>query len=340
MSNYRVMTLLFGPVVLVACSYVATWSLFASPTSQESDGIDDTVDTEKIVFDDATLGAETADVNHPLASDMLQTARALRMRLDDDRYRILVRAPFVLAGDLSAQQLDEYYRETIVPTQRALNTQFFDRLPKHPISVLLLHDDDSYREVSHAFDGLHRDCYAGYYIRDERRIVVNVSTGNGTLAHELAHALAHADHEDLPEWFDEGFASLFEQSEFSEDGLQLLGLTNWRIHYLAPALNRDRLPPLEQMFSRQAIRSQNEGLDYAMARCFCLFLQERRLLAPFYRKMRQSLPNKSSSKETILDLFGYDDFTAIDAQFTAWLRTTYKAYVKGASSSLESVTRQ
>lgn len=327
-SRYRAFTLLFGPVLLVAGCYVATWSLFADTATY--DAAVAAVDADVHLADDAAFGAASSDSDDPLSAACRQTAQNLRTRLDD-RYRILVRAPFVLAGDLPAGQLDEYYRETIVPTQRTLNIQFFDAPPAQPIVVMLLRDDDSYRELSSEFDGLHRDCYAGYYLRDERRIVVNVSTGNGTLAHELTHALAHADCERLPEWFDEGFASLFEQSEFSDDGLQLLGLSNWRIHYLVPALKRDRLPSLDDMISRGEIRSQNEGLDYATARYFCLFLQQRQLLGPFYRKLRQSISTDPSGRGTLLNLFRADDFTAIENEFAEWLRSTYNAHVKAAS---------
>lgn len=271
------------------------------------------------------MGSQSDEVD-PLTAECRRSAEWLHNRLDG-RFHIVIRSPFVLAGDLMAEQLNRYYDETIVPTQRALSAQFFDTPPAHPIVVLLLRNDDSYRDVSISFDGLNRDCYAGYYIRDERRIVVNVSTGNGTLAHELAHALAHADCESLPEWFDEGFASLFEESEFSHDGFQLIGLPNWRIHYLGPALKTKRLPSIESMITRGEIRSGNQGLDYALARYLCLYLQDRRLLGPYYRKLRHALTRDPTGRTTLLQLLQEDDIEAIDTDFDTWLRSTYRSYV-------------
>jgi len=116
--------------------------------------------------------------------------------------------------------------------------------------------------------------------------VLNISTGRGTLAHELTHALAHFDFPDMPEWFDEGLASLGEESEFSDDGLRLTGISNWRLNYVLPELRQNRLRPLQSLIVSGNVRPGYEAVDYAHARYFCLYLQQRQLLGPYYRKFR------------------------------------------------------
>ncbi len=322
MSNYRVLTLIFGPFLLIAACYCATWTISAGEGDFDSLAEDTSLESPPLGEYDEISTDTTHGNADTIEQRCLLTARRLQARLGRS-YHVVNRSPFVLAGDLTKENLESHYRETIAPTQQALDTMFFDREPTHPIVIVLLSDDASYRKVSEHFDGRRRDCYAGYYIRNERRIVVNISTGNGTLAHELTHALAHADCEQLPEWFDEGLASLYEHSEFSEDGLQLLGAPNWRIHYLLQAYRQRHIPSLESLIANRTIRTNNEGVDYALSRYFCLYLQERQLLGPFYRKFRQSLSHDPTGMKTLLHIFHVDSFAAIETGFDDWLKQTY-----------------
>ena len=57
------------------------------------------------------------------------------------------------------------------------------------------------------------------------------------VAHELTHALGHFDFPEMPEWFDEGLASLHEDARFSDDHLDD-GVPNWRRRYLLLACRK------------------------------------------------------------------------------------------------------
>ena len=124
-----------------------------------------------------------------------------------------------------------------------------------------------YRRHAKRLDGRENANYHGYYQRTDRRIVLNISTGNGTLAHELTHALAHFDFPNMPEWFDEGLAALHEESEFSSDGSRLIGQSNWRSHFLVNALDRNRLPPLESLITARNVHTGSEALEPLCADC-------------------------------------------------------------------------
>ena len=232
--------------------------------------------------------------------------------------RMIVRTPYVLAGDLTEHELDRQYRETILPTVRALATSYFDRLPNQPITLLMFSSGRSYRRHAQRFDGRQRANYHGYYQKADRRVVLNISTGNGTLAHELTHALAHFDFPDMPEWFDEGLASLHEESVFSKDGLRLEGVFNWRLNYLLPAIRRNRLQSLDSLIRSRSVRQDSEALDYAHSRYFCLYLQSRQLLSHYYRKFRTNTAQDPTGRQTLCELLRCDSLDEVDRDFRNW----------------------
>eukprot|EP00913_Durusdinium_trenchii_P023433 g22011.t1 len=181
--------------------------------------------------------------------------------------RTIVSAPFVIGGDLREATLQRYLRDVVTPTSRALKTSYFDRHPNEPIVLLIFSNDKSFREHALRFDGADRGCYSGYYQRRSRRILLNIASGEGTLAHELTHALAHFDFPEIPEWFDEGLASLHEECAFSEDGLRLNGLKNWRRNILLAEIRAGRLGSIEQLMSRGALFA-GDVLPVLRKRCF------------------------------------------------------------------------
>lgn len=307
LTAIRWLIVIFGPPLLVGGSY---WLTLA----HSEDGQAATL--VRRAFGDTPPSAPQLDAI-PLQAACRQKAAALRSRLSPE-CRVLVRVPYVLAGDLSEEQLERHYRETIVPTARALSICYFDRSPNEPITILLFSNDRAYRRYAQQIDGQRQCCYSGYYVRQDRRIVLNIATGGGTLAHELTHALAHFDFPKMPEWFDEGLASLYEESEFTEDGLRLKGVPNWRGSYLTPAIRSKTLRPLASLIESKGVRRETEGLDYAFARYLCLYLQHRGLLAPFYRKFRaaENDPTGLPTLRTLLDVDSLDD---VDRDFRAWV---------------------
>ena len=257
-------------------------------------------------------------------------ANSLGQRLPTG-WNVVVHEPFVLGGDCGADSLEATYRETVLPTVRALSIQYFDHAPTWPITVLLCSTDASYRECNQRLEARERSEYSGIYSRTEHRLVVNVATGDGTLAHELTHALAHADFPTLPEWLDEGLASLHEECEFSADGLRLVGLDNWRGTALREACQREPLRSVSDLASKRFAASDRAATDYAHARYFCLFLQQKRLLEPFYRKCRSRAETDPTGIESLCELFAATHSREIEVQFTEWLGKTAGAGVPSLS---------
>jgi hypothetical protein len=196
---------------------------------------------------------------------------------------------------------------------------FFDRRPDQPVLVVALSTEQSYRAAALRLDGYEPVAYSGYTQRAERRIVVNVATGEGTLVHELTHVLGLFDFPQMPEWCDEGLAALHEEAQFSEDNLRLIGMRNWRFRLLADAHRQGAWPHLSSVIRTSAFRGEGESLHYAYVRCFCLFLQERGLLEHFYRKFRLGVGDDPSGLLTLRELMGARHTSEIDASFQKWV---------------------
>jgi hypothetical protein len=208
----------------------------------------------------------------------------------------------------------------VVPVVHALQVDYFDREPRTPISLLVLSCDDAFREALERAGHGQQPEYSGLYVRSDRTVLVNLSAGAGTLTHELTHALAHADCPDLPEWLDEGLASLHEEADFGPDGLHLIGRDNWRIRFVQEADRRGCLEPLDQLLSRPFARRTSAALDYALARYLCLFLQERGLLPAYYRKCRSLITVDPTGRLALERLFSGRSIDDVDREFREWLR--------------------
>jgi hypothetical protein len=309
----RWLTLILGPIAILGAAFFAT-----RPDLQQSAPAATTVERSDGPRTARPQGPEPAD---PLQAPLVaacQRAREEIMRRIGTQFVSIVHTPFVIVGDLDAARLERVYRETIVPARRALAIAFFDRAPDQPVTIVLLSGDEAYERCAFALEGRRRAAYAGYYERKERRLVVNLDTGEGTLAHELTHALAHFDFPEMPEWFDEGLASLFEEARFSEDRLHINGRGNWRSRDLLPALRDGTLRPLEALISDARVRTDRQALDYAHARYFCLYLQQRGLLEAFYRKFRLAVGSDPTGLKTLRSLFGATDLSSVDADFRTW----------------------
>lgn len=303
MSVFRWLTLSLGPLLLVGLSYALT-----RPTAGVASTTAARLRLPPLTAPISDLPARCEAAAHDYRTQFPET------------WSWLVCTPFVLGSDLETAQLEQIYRQTLAPTARALTIGYFDHAPTEPIIVLICSSAEVYRQCIRLLGDGERAEYAGIYVRQARRLVLNLSTGEGTLAHELTHALAHVDFPHMPEWFDEGLASLHEESQFSDDGLRLLGAPNWRGELLKQALASRQLPSLAVLLT-QAFGRQTPALDYAQARYLCLFLQEKHLLGAYYRKCRANISIDPTGGWSLLQILGYERIEDIDAEYQNWLAT-------------------
>ncbi len=228
---------------------------------------------------------------------------------------VVVHPPYVIGGDLAGEELHRIYRATVAPAARAITQQYLSGPPDAPTVIILARDEASYDRFARRLFGEPPRSSYGYYRPHLRTILVNRARGTSGLLHELTHAILAFESARLPEWFEEGLASLHEESEVR--GGVPVGRDNWRLDVLQEAIRRRCLQPLDTLVEAGGFRRQPIGLSYAQARYFCLFLQERGLLDDAYRRVRQeSKTDRQGTK--ILSLFGGRTWQQVDAEFRRW----------------------
>jgi Mn2+/Fe2+ NRAMP family transporter len=265
------------------------------------------------------LRGETAATSS-LAEACHKTADDIRGRLGQGSAAI-VRAPFVVAGDLGEDELGRWHESTIRPAARAISRRYLTTAPDEPITVLLFADRAAYeRQAVSLFGDTHVSRY-GYYKPHLRTLVINAGSGAGALVHELTHALVDFDFPDAPDWFDEGLAALHEACRVRLDEPGIDALVNWRLAGLQRTIHKGRLRSLEAMMLDDRFRGRHVGLNYAHARYFCMYLQSDRnpcgrdVLAELYRELRAGRRNDPQGARTVLRYFPECSWAELDRAF-------------------------
>jgi len=182
------------------------------------------------------------------------------------------------------------------------------------LDVWLFRDEMSYASNVSAIFGETPSTPYGFYSRCRCALIMNVSTGYGTLVHEMVHAYMDANFPDAPVWFNEGLASLFERPR-ERDG-HLVGETNWRLPGLQRAIAGGVRKQVREVLeaSRGDFDGKDAGLFYAEARYLCFYLQDRGLLVRFYRRFERDHARDPRGAATLEDVIG----TKLEAFQPAW----------------------
>ena len=137
----------------------------------------------------------------------------------DKSFICVVEPPFVVFGNDDEAKVRRQIDGCITAPCKAMWAAYFEKKPDEPITVLLFKDDETYRDwAKKLFDDTDVSHF-GYYKPDKRTMVMNISTGGGTLIHELTHALIVYDFPDVPRWFNEGLGSLHEGCQIGPDNI-------------------------------------------------------------------------------------------------------------------------
>jgi hypothetical protein len=242
-----------------------------------------------------------------------------RGRLDEEHFQYVVARPFVIAGNGSAQQIAGYRDRTILAAAKALKQAYFNADPTEPVVILLFESEGPYRRLAKKWLGDEDVPHYGYF-RHDNVMVMNVGTGTGTLVHELTHALIKPDFPEVPSWFNEGLASLYEQC--SMDGGTIRGLVNWRLPGLQKAIKAGTLRPLEELIGdAKFYREDLVGVNYAEARYLMLYLQEKGLLRRYYRAFRDHVGEDSTGLATLKQVIGPKELGAFEKEWREWVMT-------------------
>jgi hypothetical protein len=216
------------------------------------------------------------------------------------------------AGDITRRSLTAYF-----------NGRFGTR-PARAISVYLLPNASAYERWCQSRWKEKCSSPYGFYLANERKIVMNVGLGIGTLTHELVHPLVEADFPGAPDWINEGIASLFEQFYLTRPG-EIHGGKNWRLPRLRAALGskaEQSLAGPSALFgmSDETFRGDKEDLHYASARYLCQWLDEKGLLWAFYQRWRDSRADDPSGEKAFEAVVGLSPADA-EGKWRSWVRS-------------------
>lgn len=276
--------------------------------------------------DTRTQGQEPFAWDRELSASAVVVARCERqanklgLELPETTH-VVIHPPFVLAGDLSRFELEGWFHRSIVPAVVAINHTYGQKLPDQPVSIVLMREEEGYRaSVARLFDRDDVSIYGFFHPRD-RILVVHLGGGGGTLIHELTHALVLADFPRAPLWLNEGLASLHEACDIllESSGPSIRPRLNWRLATLRSHLARGTLPSVASLVEDDAFRHERAGLDYAMARYWCLYLDELGLLRKGYARMRERAVEETSNSPRPTDMLPNTPISRVDANFRSWL---------------------
>ena len=331
MDRRQLLILLLGPVPIVTGSLAL--SRWARPNPEVAPKPNHVVMfADKSLADEVPATAAAIKPNRPalqgaaekdLAVDCRKTASQIGAKLGAE-CSVAVHSPFVVAGDLSRQELDRWMRDTIGPASRAMANCYFSKPPTRPITVLLFRSEESYNHYAKEVFGDEGISVYGYYKPNLRTLVMNIGTGGGTLVHELTHALIDFDFPEAPDWFNEGLASLHEQCSIRPDESGIDGLENWRLRGLQETIRRGKLRSLEALIYDKDFRGAEVGLNYAQARYFCLYLQRSEnprgtdVLPEFYRSLRAGRTVDPRGASALRKVFPELSWAELDKEFQAW----------------------
>ena len=268
----------------------------------------------------AVAAAPAAQEKYPpaqLVKACQDKARALRAK-HAAKLNVIVQPPFVIAGDVSAAKLTSYAAGSVVRPAKAMWTAYFDKKPDKVITIYLFAGKKNYAPFAKQDYPDGGQPYFGYYMPTHRRMVMDIETGTGTLVHELTHALIVYDFPDVPTWFNEGLGSLHEQCSVRAE--TIIGLANWRLPGLHEAIRKGQLRPLQDLVTKRDFYGRLQGVNYAHARYFVMYMQTKGLLERFYKYYRAHHDGAKADVAAIEHVFG-KKLPLIEMEFLAWAVT-------------------
>jgi hypothetical protein len=253
---------------------------------------------------------------------MKEHVERLKVKLPGKDFTIVEVRPFVVVGDGEPAEVRRRAEQNVRWAVKLLKKAYFTKDPPVIIDVWLFKDKESYETNAEELFGKKPDTPFGYYSAEHRALVMNISTGGGTLIHELVHPYVAANFPDCPSWFNEGLASLYEQC--GEENGEIHGYTNWRLAGLQRAISGKKVPPFATLCSTTTneFYSQDKGTNYAQARYLCYYLQQECLLKTYYKKFRANAAKDSSGYKTlqdILDRKGDAEMKAFQKEWEKWV---------------------
>ena len=252
-------------------------------------------------------------------ADFAQHVQALKKKMPAGDFTIIIQQPFVVIGDEKPATVRRRAEGTVKWASDKLKEAFFEHDPEEIIDVWLFADDESYEDNSEELFGEEPGTPFGYYSESHNALVMNISTGGGTLVHEIVHPYVKANFPACPAWFNEGLGSLYEQCGERDD--KIVGFTNWRLAGLQRAIKAGKLPSFTKLTGTSSFEFYNKdpGSNYAQARYLCYYLQQKGLLRTYYAKFHAAQKDDPTGLKTLKEVLKVEDLEKFQQKWEKWV---------------------
>jgi hypothetical protein len=259
-------------------------------------------------------------------SDFDAHVEGLKQKLPSKDFSIIIQPPFVVVGDESADVVKEHSERTVKWAVDKLKQDYFRKDPKDILDIWLFKDSASYERNAVVLFGSKPTTPYGYFSSTHKALVMNISTGGGTLVHEIVHPFIEANFPDCPAWLNEGLGSLYEQCG-EVDG-HIHGYTNWRLPGLQNSIKAGTVPTFSKLMSMNAgdFYDDSRGTHYAQARYLCYYLQQRGLLVKFYREFHAQQKSDPSGYRTLQRILRTRDMKAWQKKWEKYVLELKQGY--------------
>src|SRR5215831_4542493 len=254
-------------------------------------------------------------------NDFAAHVEQLKKKLPSAEFSIVIQPPFVVVGDESPDAVKEHSEHTVKWAVDKLKQDYFTKDPKEILDIWLFKDSASYESNALALFGSKPTTPYGYFSSAHKALVMNISTGGGTLVHEIVHPFMEANFPACPAWFNEGMGSLYEQCGEVEGHIH--GYPNWRLPGLQNAIKAGAVPTFRKLMSMDsgAFYDDERGTHYAQARYLLYYLQQKGLLVKFYREFHAQQKTDATGYKTLQHILRVRDMKAFQQSWEKYVLT-------------------
>lgn len=250
----------------------------------------------------------------------------LKKKLPSNDFTVIVQPPFVVIGDEPAADVQAHSERTVKWAVDKLKAEYFSKDPKEILDIWLFKDAASYERNAQLLFGEKPTTPYGYYSSAQKALVMNISTGGGTLVHEIVHPFIEANLPGCPPWLNEGLGSLYEQS--GEENGRIHGYTNWRLPGLQISIRAGTMPTFRELTSLdpRAFYDNERGIHYAQSRYLLYYLQQRGLLTKFYRDFFARQRTDPTGYKTLRKTLGVVDMRVFTRRWQRYVLSLEQGY--------------
>jgi hypothetical protein len=235
------------------------------------------------------------------------------------RFAVEIEPPFVVVGDGGRAAVRYHARGLIRWSVGELKQRYFARDPQKIITIWLFRGRRSYLRASKTLTGQAPGTPFGFYSPGLRALLMNISTGGGTLVHEIVHPLMEANFPACPPWFNEGMGSLYEG--VGRRNHRIWGYINWRLPALQRAIRAGGVPSFPWLMrqTEHQFYAQDPGTNYAQSRYLVYYLQDRGLLRAYYHRFVKNHKQDPTGLATLKQVLGVEDIAAFKRRWQRYV---------------------